>query len=216
MRPERESEESLDPCPGQMDCRYGAEPLRESEPAPENAVPDQRGAPQTCSGDDYASRRVARYARAIQCGWRQDHKQAYTPRISVPGTKVAHAAHEQGASRRVGLEIIGNHNGDPSPLLGTSYGSPHLLAKHIGRASRSDPPIEPAIAPVQQAKAVDLPILPRRFDQALPTSPLATPHARQRRVKGHLHLILEVEVRACFHFSPSYRITYPHTLPGSI
>src|SRR5258708_96396 len=30
MRPERESEEPLDPCPGQTDCRYGAEPLRES------------------------------------------------------------------------------------------------------------------------------------------------------------------------------------------
>src|SRR6202035_5230357 len=40
MRPERESEEPLDPCPGQTDCRYGAEPLRESGPATENAVPD--------------------------------------------------------------------------------------------------------------------------------------------------------------------------------
>jgi hypothetical protein len=71
-----------------------------------------------------------------------------------------------------------------------------LLAEHIGRASRSDPAIEPAIAPVQQAKAVDLPIIPRRFDQALPTATLARPHARQRRVKGHLHLILEIEVSA--------------------
>jgi hypothetical protein len=41
-----------------------------------------------------------------------------------------------------------------------------------------------------------MPIIPRRFDQALPTSPLATPQAREGRVKGHLHLILEVEVRA--------------------
>src|SRR5258705_448846 len=118
----------------------------------------------------YASKMIMRHdpsrdtPEPWSAGWHQDHTPAYTPRISAPGTKVAHAAHEQGASRRVGLEIIGNHNGDPSPLLGTSYGSPHLLAKHIGRASRSDPPIEPAIAPVQQAKAVDLPILPRRFD----------------------------------------------------
>src|SRR6266851_2809595 len=87
MRPERESEEPLDPCPGQTDCRYGAEPLRESGPATENAVPHRRAATQTCCGDDYASRPVARYARAIQCGWRRDHRQAYTPRISAPGTR---------------------------------------------------------------------------------------------------------------------------------
>src|SRR5258706_1516745 len=155
MRPERESEEPLDPCPGQMDCRYGAEPLRESEPATENAAPDQRAATQTCCGDDYASRPVARPARAIQCGWRRDHTPAYTPRISAPGTKVAHAAHEQGTSRRVGLEIVGHHNGHPSPLLGTSHGRTHLLAEHIGCASRSDSAIEPAIAPVEQAKAID-------------------------------------------------------------
>ena len=116
-------------------------------------------------------------ARAIQCGWPQDHRQAYTPSISAPVTKVAHAAHEQGASRRVGLEIVGNHDGHTSTLLGTSHGSTHLLAEHIGRASRSDSAIEPAIAPVHQAKAIDLAIIPRRFDQALPTSTLATPHA---------------------------------------
>src|SRR6266566_6103972 len=87
MRPERETEEQLDPCPGQTDCRYVAEPLRESEPVPENAAPDQRAAAQTFCADDYASRPVARRARAIQCGWRQDHRPAYTPRISAPGTR---------------------------------------------------------------------------------------------------------------------------------
>ena len=40
-----------------------------------------------------------------------------------------------------------------------------------------------------------MPIIPRRFDQALPTSTLATPHARQRWMKGHLHLILQIQVR---------------------
>ena len=38
MRPERETEEYLDPCLGQTDCRYAEEPLRESWPAPENAA----------------------------------------------------------------------------------------------------------------------------------------------------------------------------------
>src|SRR6266567_8593978 len=131
MRPEREAEEHLDPRPGQTDSRYAEGPLWESGPAPENAASHRRAEAQKCCGDDYASRPVARHARAIQCGWRRDHRQAYTPRISAPGTKVAHAAHEQGASRRVGLEIISNHNGHPSPLPRTSHGSTHLLAEHI-------------------------------------------------------------------------------------
>jgi hypothetical protein len=69
-----------------------------------------------------------------------------------------------------------------------------LLAEHVSCASWSDSAIEPAIAPVQQAKAIDLPIIPRRFDQALPASSFPRPDARQRRVKGKLDLILEVEV----------------------
>jgi hypothetical protein len=105
-----------------------------------------------------------------------------------------HAAHEQGASRRVSLEIVGNHDGNAPPLFGTSHGRTHLFAEHIGSSSRSDSTIEPALTPVHQAKAVDPAVIPRRFDQPLPTSPLATPHARQRRMKGHLHLILQIQV----------------------
>src|SRR5205823_2751579 len=81
MRPEREAEEHPDPCPGQTDCRYGEGPLREPGPAPENAAPHPRAEAQKCSGDDDASQPVARHARAIQCGWRQDHRQAYPPSI---------------------------------------------------------------------------------------------------------------------------------------
>lgn len=71
-----------------------------------------------------------------------------------------------------------------------------MLTEHISGASRSDPAIEPAIAPVEQAKAVDLAIIPGRFDQALASSILATPHPREGRVKGKLHFILQVEVSA--------------------
>jgi hypothetical protein len=105
-----------------------------------------------------------------------------------------HGAHKQGASRGVGLEIISNHNGYAFPLPGASYGSTHLLTEHISGASRSDSAIEPAIAPVHQTKAIDPAIIPRRFDQALPTSPLATPDAREGRMEGHLHLILQIQV----------------------
>jgi len=95
-----------------------------------------------------------------------------------------HAAHKQGACRSVGPEIVGNHDGNPSTLLGTSHSGPHLLAEHFSGASRSDPAIEPALAPVHQAKAVDLLIAPRRFDQTLPVPSFPRPRARQRRVKG--------------------------------
>ena len=84
MRPERGTKEYHDLCPGQRDCRYGEGPLQESEPASENAAPHPRAAAQKCCGDDYGSRPVARLARAIQCGWRQDHKQGYTPGTTGP------------------------------------------------------------------------------------------------------------------------------------
>jgi hypothetical protein len=71
-----------------------------------------------------------------------------------------------------------------------------LLAEHVSCASWSDPAIEPALTPVHQTKAIDLAIIPRRFDQALSASSFARPDARQRRVKGKLDLILEIEVSA--------------------
>ena len=92
------------------------------------------------------------------------------------------------------LEIISDHDGYSSPLLGTSHSRTHLLAEHIGGASGSDATIEPALTPVHQAKAVDLAIVPRRFDQALPTSTEALPHPGEGRVKSHLHLILQIQI----------------------
>jgi membrane protease YdiL (CAAX protease family) len=87
MRPERESKEPRDSCPEQKDYRYGAGPQQESEPTSENAVPDPRAVARKCRGNDYVSRLVARPSRAIQCGWHQDHKQAYTPGITAPSTR---------------------------------------------------------------------------------------------------------------------------------
>jgi hypothetical protein len=39
MRPERVTEEHLDPCLGQTDCRYDERPLQDAEPVPEDASP---------------------------------------------------------------------------------------------------------------------------------------------------------------------------------
>src|SRR5215472_8083538 len=60
-----------------------------------------------------------------------------------------HAAHEQGASRCMGSEIVHNDDGDTSALLGASYSGAYLLAEHISSASQGHTAIEPAITPVQ-------------------------------------------------------------------
>src|SRR5215470_9490756 len=69
-------------------------------------------------------------------------------------------------------------------------------AEHISSASGSNTATLPAITPIHQAKTRHFPIIPRRFDQALPASSFSRPHARQGRVKSYLHLILQREVSA--------------------
>jgi hypothetical protein len=105
-----------------------------------------------------------------------------------------HAAHEQGASRGMGPEIVCNHDGHSSSLLRTSHGTTHLLTEDISGAPRGNTAIKPTITPVQQPKAIHLSIIPRRLDEALPTSSFSGPDARECRVKGHLHLVLQIQV----------------------
>lgn len=57
----------------------------------------------------------------------------------------------------MGLEIVGNHDGNSSSLLGTSYSGMYLLTEHISGAPRSNTAIEPAITPVHQAKTIHFP-----------------------------------------------------------
>ncbi len=105
-----------------------------------------------------------------------------------------HTAHEERASRGMGLEIVGNHDGDASSLLRTSHSATHLLTENISSAPCGNAAIKPTITPVQQAKAIDFPIIPRCFNQALPASSFLRPDARESGVKGHLHLVLQIQV----------------------
>jgi hypothetical protein len=105
-----------------------------------------------------------------------------------------HAAHQQRTGCSVRLESIGNHKSDPPATGGASHGRTHLFTEDIGGASSSNSAIEPAIAPVEQAKPIDFPVVSRGLDQALPASPLEAPDPRECRVKGELHLILQREV----------------------
>jgi hypothetical protein len=71
----------------------------------------------------------------------------------------------------------------------TRHRRTHLITEDIGGPSRGDPAIKPPIAPVHQPKAIDLAVIARRFHQPLPTTPFQAPEARERGVKGKLHLI---------------------------
>src|SRR6266851_5012143 len=114
--------------------------------------------------------------------------------IELPLQLGEHAAHQQRTGCSVRLEIIGNHKSDPPATCGASNGRTHLFTEHIGGASGSNSAIEPAIAPVQQAKSIDFAVVSRGLDLALPASPLEAPDPRERRVKGELHLILQIQV----------------------
>ena len=195
MRPEQVAEEHFDPCLVQMDCRYDEAPLREFVRVPENASPHRAG--QEC---EIAAVMIVCHdpsrdgARAIRCGWHRDHRRAYRPDTSAPSTKVAHAAHEQRPSRRVRFESIRHHESDALATFGASHGCTHLVTEHLSCSSRRNSATLPAIAPIHQAKAVDLAVIARCLDQALPTSAEALPDTGERRVKGNLDLILQIQV----------------------
>jgi hypothetical protein len=87
MRPERVTEEQLDSCLAQTDCRYDEAHQRECGPVPENGAPHLRGGARNRYGDDYVSRPVARCARATQCDWHRDHRQAYRSGRDAPSTQ---------------------------------------------------------------------------------------------------------------------------------
>jgi hypothetical protein len=92
------------------------------------------------------------------------------------------------------LPIISDHDGDAPTTFGASHSGAHLFTEHISGPSWSRSAIEPALSPVYQAEPVDLAVVSRSLDQALPTPSFAAPDAREGRVKGKLDLILQVEV----------------------
>ena len=92
------------------------------------------------------------------------------------------------------LEIIGNHESDAPAAFGASHRCTHLFKEHISCPSRRHSTIEPALTPIHQTKAIDLTVIARCLDQTLPTSTLMRPDTGERWVKGHLDLILHIQV----------------------
>lgn len=72
------------------------------------------------------------------------------------------------------------------------------------RPAATRPSNQPSRQPIQQPKAIDFPIIPRGFNQMLPTSSFSRQEAREGRMKSHLYLILQIEVsmwQQCEHVS---------------
>jgi len=92
------------------------------------------------------------------------------------------------------FEIVCNEDGEASPQLRACHRCTHLVTEDVSGASRGNPAIKPSVAPIDQPKAVHFAVVAWGLDQTLPTPPLETPDACERRMKGELHLTLQVEV----------------------
>lgn len=112
---------------------------------------------------------------------------------AVPGLG-EQATHQERPAWGMCPQVVGQDDGDASALPRACDGGAQLLTEEGGGALGADAPVEPALAPIDQAKAVDLPVGAGGLDQALAASPFAAPDARERRVQGDLHLVLEVEI----------------------
>jgi hypothetical protein len=102
--------------------------------------------------------------------------------------------HEQGAPGRVDAQVIGNHDRPPPPSLRSGHRPCQLFGKRRGRSPGSQLVVEPALPPVDQAKAIDLAIVAGSFHSSLACASPPRPHSGQGRVQRQLHFILQVEV----------------------
>lgn len=92
------------------------------------------------------------------------------------------------------LEVVRNDDRHTSARLRRATSVRIWSQKTSAVREGGNPAIKPPISPVYQPKAVHLPIITRSFDQPLATPTLEAPDAGERRVKGKLHLILEIQV----------------------
>ncbi len=103
-------------------------------------------------------------------------------------------AHQAGALGRMRPGVVQQHDRRPTARRGARHEFVELQTQRLGVAARAEAEAEPAVPPVHRAEAQALLVVARRPDQTLPPSSLGTPDARERRVQGHLDLVLQVEI----------------------
>lgn len=103
-------------------------------------------------------------------------------------------ANQQGAFGGVRARVVGQDDGHSPSRLGTGHRPTQLLREGWGRALGLKGTIEPAVSPVDEAEAMDLLVVARRFDPSLSSMALAAPDPRQCWMQVELDLILQVEI----------------------
>jgi hypothetical protein len=76
---------------------------------------------------------------------------------------------QQRAFRGVDAQVVQEHDGNPSMCLRARHGTPRLRTERCGATAMRTLPTQPPTTPVNQAEAVLLVVIARRFDQPLST-----------------------------------------------
>ena len=106
-----------------------------------------------------------------------------------------HLPDKFGARRRMSAEVVRDDEGQEPACTRPDNGSPYLGAKDVRGAARGQATVKPALAPVDEPKAVDFVVGARGLDQALPAPALPTPHASEGGMERKLDLVLEIDIR---------------------
>ncbi len=106
------------------------------------------------------------------------------------------SAEELGAAWGVDAQVVQDHDGDPAARRGALDRAAELSAAGGGAASGCEVPVEPAVAPIHQAKADLAVVAPRGLDQALAAPGGCTPDTGEGRVHGDVDFVLQGDVRS--------------------
>ena len=107
---------------------------------------------------------------------------------------IEEAPQQERAFGRVDTQVVKQHYRDPPARLRTLDGATQLGAERGGLSAKRSLPIQPTVAPVNQAEAVLLDVVARRLDQPLAAASLPTPDAGEGGMQRNLNFILQVQV----------------------
>jgi hypothetical protein len=94
----------------------------------------------------------------------------------------------------MGPQVVDDDHGEAAASTRPSDSGPDLGAQDLGRAAWGQAACKPAVAPVDEPKAIDYGSGSGRLDQALSAAAFATPDPGQGRMKRQLDLVLEIDI----------------------
>lgn len=109
-------------------------------------------------------------------------------------------AEQLGTAWRVDAQVVQDHDGDPAARRGARDRAAELSAEGSGAPSGCEVPVEPAVAPVHQAKADLAVVASWGLDQALTAPSGRAPDTGEGRVHGDVDFVLQVDIRSGHQF----------------